>query len=58
MALLAAQGIGYDSVRCAFAEGPPAFPGAGIRAASHIQIAVRNPGCIIGVFRRNMEEQS
>lgn len=45
------EGITYDTVRCAFAEGPPAFPGSGIRRESHIQIAVRNPACIVGVFR-------
>lgn len=42
--------INYDTVRCGFVEGKPAFPGSGIREQSHIQIAVRNPACIIGVF--------
>ena len=41
----------YDTVRCGFVEGPPAFPGSGIRHQSHVQIAVRNPACIVGVFR-------
>jgi hypothetical protein len=41
----------YDTVRCAFLEGPPAFPGSGIQAESHVQLAVRNPSCILGVFR-------
>ena len=31
--------------------GGPAFPGSGIEAESPIQIAVRDPACIIGVFR-------
>jgi len=44
-------GRGYDSVRGAFIEGPPAFAGSGIMAENHIQVAVRNPACIIGVFR-------
>lgn len=41
----------YDTVRCGFVEGPPAFSGSGIRHQSHVQIAVRNPGYILGVFR-------
>jgi hypothetical protein len=41
----------YDTVRCGFVEGPPAFAGSGIRHQSHIQIAVRNPACVVGVFR-------
>jgi hypothetical protein len=43
--------ITYDTVRCGFVEGPPAFEGSGIRHQSHVQIAVRNPACILGVFR-------
>jgi hypothetical protein len=41
----------YDSVRCGFVEGPPAYSGSGIRHQSHVQIAVRNPACVVGVFR-------
>ena len=49
---LSANGSGtYDTVRCGFVEGPPAFSGSGIRRQSHVQIAVRNPACIVGVFR-------
>lgn len=48
---LATNGRSYDSVRCGFVEGPPAFEGSGIRHRSHIQIAVRNPACVVGVFR-------
>ena len=44
-------GTGYDTVRGAFLEGKPAYPGAGFSRESHIQIAVRNPACILGVFR-------
>jgi hypothetical protein len=47
-------GIAYDTVRCAFAEGEPAFPHSGIHRQSHIQLAVRNPACIIGLFRPTM----
>ena len=45
----------YDTVRCGFVEGGPVFEGAGIRRESHVQIAVRNPSCIVGVFRPIME---
>ena len=45
------QGIVYDTVRCGFVEGPPAFRGSGIRHQSHVQLAVRTPACIVGVFR-------
>lgn len=41
----------YDTVRCGFVEGPPIYEGAGIHRQSHIQIAVRNQDCILGVFR-------
>jgi hypothetical protein len=41
----------FQTVRGAFWEGPPAFPGAKIMSESHIQIAVRDPGCILGLFR-------
>jgi hypothetical protein len=40
-----------DTVRGCFFEGPAAFPGAEIRRKSHVQIAVRNPGCVLGYFR-------
>lgn len=41
----------FEAVRGAFQEGEPAFPGAKIFRESHIQIAVRDPRCILGVFR-------
>jgi hypothetical protein len=40
----------YDSARAPFLEGEDLYPGAGLKAASHIQIAVRNPACIKGYF--------
>ena len=40
----------YDSVRGAFEEGGPAFPGAAIKKKTHIQISVRNDDCIKGFF--------
>ena len=48
---LAERGETYDTVRCGFVEGPPAFEGSGIRHQSHVQVAVRTPTCIVGVFR-------
>lgn len=45
-------GLGpWDTVRGVFQEGGPAFPGSSVLAKSHIQIAVRNPACIVGYFR-------
>ena len=49
--LLAEQGVKYDTVRCGFVEGGPAFDGSGIQRESHVQVAVRNPACVVGVFR-------
>jgi hypothetical protein len=43
--------IFFDTVRCGFVEGPAAFEGSGIRHQSHVQLAVRNPACVVGVFR-------
>ena len=40
----------FDSVRGAFFEGGPAFPGAKIEMKSHIQICIRNLNCIKGLF--------
>jgi hypothetical protein len=41
----------FDSVRCGFVEGRPAYEGSGIFHKSHIQISIRNADCIVGVFR-------
>jgi hypothetical protein len=49
------KGLKYDTVRCGFSEGEPAFEGSGIYQESHIQIAVRNPACVLGVFRPTMK---
>ena len=50
-AIEATLGSQFHSVRGVFQEGDPAFHGAGIKLKSHIQIAVRDPGAIIGFFR-------
>ena len=44
----------FQTVRAAFEEGEPAFAGSMIRRETHIQIAVRDPRCILGVFRPMM----
>ncbi len=45
-----------DTVRGVFVEGGPAYEGAGFNEKTHIQIAVRNPECIKGVFRVPKEQ--
>ena len=42
--------IVYQTVRSVFLEGQPAFPGSKIALKSHIQIAVRDPSCILRFF--------
>jgi hypothetical protein len=49
------EGVEYDVVRGGFVEGGPCFEGSGIRRQSHVQVSVRNPRCIVGVFRPMME---
>ena len=41
----------HASVRALFPEGKELYPGAGFRDKTHIQICVRNPQQILGVFR-------
>lgn len=41
----------FDTVRGAFWEGGEAFSGSEIAKQSHIQIAVRNPECVLGYFK-------
>jgi hypothetical protein len=47
----AQTGTQFQTVRAAFLEGEPVFPGSAILRETHIQIAVRDPSCILGVFR-------
>ncbi len=44
----------FHTVRGAFEEGEPAFPGSMIRKETHIQIAVLDTDCILGVFLPNL----
>lgn len=41
----------YQTVRGVFVEGDPAYPGAAIHTETHVQIAVRDPACVLGYFR-------
>jgi hypothetical protein len=43
----AAEGLQVRSVRAIFEEGEPIFEASAIRAQSHVQIAVRDPGAIV-----------
>lgn len=52
---LQSRGVQYDTVRGAFLEGDPVYPGAGFSREGHIQIAVRNPACILGAFCQTYE---
>ena len=45
------DGKHFDTVHGLFSEGKEAFPGSGILAQAHAQIAVRNVASIKGVFR-------
>ena len=51
-ALRAAEGFRpYASVRAAFHEDAPLYPGAGFSERAHIQICVRDNACILGYFK-------
>ena len=45
------RGASYDTVRAAFLEGGAIFPGSGLQRETHVEVAVRNGDCILGVFR-------
>ena len=40
----------YDTIRGAFPEGDPIYPGTEITEKNHIQISVKNVNCIKGYF--------
>jgi hypothetical protein len=44
-------GRSYQTVRGAFREGRPVFRNSCTYTETHIQIAVRDPKCIVGTFR-------
>lgn len=43
--------VPYDSVRGGFTEGDAVFPKSRLQRETHVQVAIRNPSCILGVFR-------
>jgi hypothetical protein len=45
------EGLSFQTVRGAFVEGGPCFPGTKLMTKTHIQIAVRDHSCILGLFR-------
>lgn len=49
--VLRRQGIQVRSVRAAFIEGEPLFPGSALWSRAHVQIAVRDPGAFTRVWR-------
>ncbi len=49
--IMASQGQEpFDTVRGMFIEGGEIYPGSGFRKHSHVQVAVRQNACILGVF--------
>ncbi|MDR1158754.1 MAG: hypothetical protein LBK75_10725 [Oscillospiraceae bacterium] len=40
----------FDSLRCAFEDGEPIFPGSLLRTLTHVQLCVRNHDCILSYF--------
>ncbi len=41
----------FDTVRAMFPEGEPLYESAGFQEQTHVQVAVRNPNQVLGVFR-------
>ncbi|HSU12904.1 hypothetical protein [Longimicrobium sp.] len=48
--LMADDGLVIRSVRGAFEEGPPIFPGSALRTRSHVQIAVRDSSALMRIW--------
>lgn len=48
------HGIEFQTVRCPFIEGGEVYPGSKIHRQSHVQLVVKNPANIVGVFRPNL----
>lgn len=42
--------VPFDTVRGMFVEGGKVYPGSGFHQKSHVQVAVKNPNCIRGIF--------
>lgn len=48
--------VNFQTIRSPFVEGKPAFDGSMLNEETHIQIAVRDTSCILGVFRPNLDD--
>jgi len=46
----AERGYAYQTIRGVFTEGEPIYEGSGIHRKTHVQIAVRDPACVLGYF--------
>ncbi|RAJ04058.1 hypothetical protein LX64_02935 [Chitinophaga skermanii] len=42
--------LAFDTMRCTFTEGAPLFEGSAFREKTHVQVCIRNPACIKGMF--------
>jgi hypothetical protein len=51
----ATVGEPFQTVRCAFVEGVPAFLGSKIMMKTHVEIAVIDKRCILGYFRPRVD---
>lgn len=47
----------FDTVRGMFTEGDALYAGCGFRERSHVQLAIRNTNCILGLFWPRMDAQ-
>jgi hypothetical protein len=47
----------YDTVYGVFEEGNLLYPEAGFREKTHVQIAIRNPDCLMGYFHPRTEQK-
>ena len=45
----------FDSVKGVFWEGDELYPNAGIKEKNHVQICIRNPNCMKGLFIPRIE---
>ena len=52
---ITASGMRVRSVRCAFPEGAPLFPGSALLSRSHVQIAIRDLAAVTRVWWQNQE---
>lgn len=51
VALLESRGMVARTVRAAFVEGEPLFPGSALWSRAHVQIAVRDPAAFARLWR-------